>query len=67
MDTARTSSKGQIVIPKEIRDRVELKSHHPMSYADCFAAAAAIKEGATLLTSDPEFQSVKHLVNVESI
>ena len=46
---------------------VELKSHHPMSYADCFAAAAAIKERATLLTSDPEFKSVKHLVKVEPI
>lgn len=46
---------------------VELKAHHALSYADCFAAAAAIKEHAILLTSDPEFQTVKHLVKVEAI
>ncbi len=46
---------------------VELKSKHPMSYADCFAAATAIKEKATLLTSDPEFQAVKHLIKIEKI
>ena len=35
---------------------VKLKSEYPMSYADCFAAALAIKEQAILLTSDPEFE-----------
>jgi ribonuclease VapC len=35
---------------------VELKSRYAMSYADCFAVAAAIEEQATLLTSDPEFE-----------
>ena len=46
---------------------VELKAHHAMSYADCFAAAAAIHEQATLLTSDPEFEAVRHLITVEQI
>jgi len=46
---------------------VELKAHHSMSYADCFAAAAAIHEQATLLTSDPEFEEVRHLVTIEQI
>ena len=46
---------------------VELKAHHAMSYADCFAAAAAIHEQATLLTSDPEFEVVRHLITVEKI
>ncbi|GJM05748.1 MAG: hypothetical protein DHS20C09_17440 [marine bacterium B5-7] len=46
---------------------VELKLHYPMSYADCFAAVAAANEQATLVTSDPEFQAVKHLVKVERI
>jgi ribonuclease VapC len=36
-------------------DAVYLKSHYPMSYADCFAAALARRKKATLLTSDPEF------------
>jgi ribonuclease VapC len=35
---------------------VKLKASYPMSYADCFAAALAIKEQAVLLTSDPEFE-----------
>lgn len=35
---------------------VKIKSHYSMSYADCFAAALAFKEGATLMTSDPEFE-----------
>lgn len=46
---------------------VELKSHYPMSYADCFAAAAAILANATLLTSDPEFQVVRHLVKIDHL
>ncbi len=35
---------------------VKLKATYAMSYADCFAAALAFKEQATLLTSDPEFE-----------
>jgi uncharacterized protein len=35
---------------------VKLKATYPMSYADCFAAALAIREQAVLLTSDPEFE-----------
>ena len=46
---------------------VELKSKFAMSYADCFAAAAAIFENATLLTSDPEFKVVSHLVKIEQV
>jgi predicted nucleic acid-binding protein len=46
---------------------VELKAHHAMSYADCFAAAAAIQEQATLLTSDPEFETVRHLITIAKI
>ncbi len=46
---------------------VELKAHHAMSYADCFAAAAAIHEHATLLTSDPEFEVLRHLITLERV
>ncbi len=46
---------------------VELKAHYAMSYADCFAAAAAIHEQAILLTSDPEFETVRHLITVEQV
>jgi predicted nucleic acid-binding protein len=34
---------------------VKLKARYPMSYADCFAAALAMREQAVLLSSDPEF------------
>lgn len=37
---------------------VELKSLHPLSYADSFAAATALRHEATLLTTDPEFAAL---------
>lgn len=41
-----------------------LKGQYRMAYADCFAAALAIRHKATVLTGDPEF---KHLENEVSI
>lgn len=32
-----------------------MKAVHPLSYADCFAAALAAEMDATLVTGDPEF------------
>jgi len=46
---------------------VKLKAHYPMSYADCFAAALAIKEKAVLLTSDPEFNVLGNTVTMMKI
>ena len=40
------------------------KSHHKMSYADCFAAALAKDRKAELVTGDNEFKQVKGEVNV---
>ncbi|MFZ5593332.1 MAG: PIN domain-containing protein [Pseudomonadota bacterium] len=37
---------------------VRLKSLHPISYADAFAAALALERQATLLTADPEFEAL---------
>lgn len=42
----------------------ELKSRFAMSYADAFAAASAIENNATLVTGDPEFRQVEHLVKI---
>jgi predicted nucleic acid-binding protein len=42
-----------------------LKAVHPLSYADCFAVATARREGSAILTGDPEFKSVEHLVSIE--
>jgi ribonuclease VapC len=42
-----------------------LKAKYPLSYADCFAAAQAIRSEASILTGDPEFKEVEALVAIE--
>ena len=42
-----------------------IKANFTLSYADAFVVAAAQKEGAIVLTSDPDFQSVKDLIAIE--
>jgi len=41
-----------------------LKAQFSLAYADAFAAALARLRGATLLTGDPEFQPLSHLVRL---
>ena len=42
-----------------------VKAHHPISYADAFVVALAQQMQATILTGDPEFGKIEHLVAVE--
>jgi len=42
----------------------EYKAEYTLSYADCFALASAVECKATLVTGDPEFKKVEHLVNI---
>ena len=42
----------------------EYKAEHSISYADCFTLAAALDQKASIVTGDPEFKKVEHLVNV---
>ena len=42
----------------------EYKAQYSLSYADCFALASALEEKATLVTGDPEFKKVEHLVDI---
>lgn len=42
-----------------------LKGVHRMSYADCFAAALAQRESATVVTGDPDFRQVEQLIPIE--
>jgi len=42
----------------------EYKAQYTLSYADCFALASAVEYKATLITGDPEFKKVEHLVNI---
>jgi len=44
-----------------------LKAQIPMSLADCFAAATAMQEKATLLTGDPDFKQVEDRIQIEWI
>ena len=50
-----------------IESAAELKARHALSYADCFAAATALKHEASIATGDPEFKKVEHLVTIEWI
>lgn len=62
-------------LPLEIlpatRDRVlaaaHLKAHYPISYADAFVVGAAQEFQGVILTGDPEFTKVTHLVNIERL
>jgi len=42
----------------------EYKAQYALSYADCFALASALEHKATLVTGDPEFKKVEHLVEI---
>ncbi len=46
---------------------VKYKIHHPISYADAFAASTAEHLAATLLTGDPELIHLKHYVRIEEL
>jgi ribonuclease VapC len=42
----------------------EYKAEYSLSFADCFALASAIEYKAALVTGDPEFKKVEHLVEI---
>ena len=48
-----------------ILDAAHIKASHPLSYADTFAVASAIRENAIILTGDPEYKTIEDLVQVE--
>lgn len=47
---------ARAVLPDQalVLDAARIKSEHPMSYADAFAAATAVRFAAPLWTGDPE-------------
>lgn len=52
-------------IPNElIFQAAEYKAEYSISYADCFALASAVEHKAILVTGDPEFKKVEHLVDI---
>lgn len=44
-----------------------IKASHSIAYADAFAVVAAQEQKGTLVTGDPEFESVKDIVQIEWI
>ena len=46
-------------------EAAEIKARNPLSYADCIAVAAARREGAALVTGDPEFKRVEGMVRIQ--
>ncbi len=52
-------------VPNDLVFRAaEYKASFSMSFADCFALASAVEHGAVLVTGDPEFKAVEHLVTI---
>ena len=52
-------------IPNELIFRAaEYKAGYNLSFDDCFALASAVEHGAVLITGDPEFRAVEHLVKI---
>ena len=43
----------------------EIKAEYSISYADCFALASAIEQSAILVTGDPDFKKVAHLIKIK--
>jgi len=48
-----------------VLDAAHIKAQYPISYADSFVTAVAQREGAIILTGDPEFKELGTLVKVE--
>lgn len=58
------------VIENSFEDVIEaarLKAAHALSFADCFAAATAVRERAPLVTGDREFERLGRAVEIEWI
>ncbi len=49
---------------EQVLAAARLKARFSISYADAFALATAQREKATLVTGDPEFHAVEHLVPI---
>jgi len=58
------------IVPNNFQHVIEaarIKAEYPLSFTDCFAVASARREGARLITGDPEFNKVEHLIDIDWI
>jgi ribonuclease VapC len=49
----------------DVLEAARIKARTTVAYADAFAVATAVRANAVLVTGDPEFRSVTHLVKIE--
>ena len=49
---------------KLVKEAAEIKSDYAVSYADAFCIATAQRSNGKVLTNDPEFELIKHLVTI---
>ncbi len=47
-----------------IYQAAELKAEYSISFTDCFVLASALEHKATVVTGDPEFRRVEHLIGI---
>ena len=52
---------------QQVIDAARLKAEYSLSFADCFAVVTAQREEAKIMTGDPEFKKIEHLVKIEWI
>ena len=45
-------------------EAAKVKAQFPLSYADAFVVATAQRSQAIVVTGDPEFRAVSHLIEV---
>ena len=50
---------------RRVRRAAELKSKHPIAYADAFAVTTAVEFNAILLTGDPELEPLEGEQNLK--
>lgn len=49
----------------EVIQAAKIKAQYPISYADCFVVATAIREQAVIITGDPDFKHVEKIVEID--
>jgi len=52
---------------EDVPNAARIKAEHPLSFADCFAVDTARRHNAVIMTGDPEFKIVEHLVEIDWI
>ena len=50
---------------QQVIDAARIKAEYSLSFADCFAVVTAQREEAKIMTGDPEFKKIEHLVEIE--